>query len=180
MIGAMTEIPLIETERLLLRPHRAADFDDCLALWSDPRTVRFIGGQVQDAQTVWFRLLRYAGMWGLIGHGYWAIEERATGRYLGDGGLADMRRGIALLDGVPEIGWALKPEAAGRGLATEAVTAILRWADTVMMASVTRCIIAPDNIASLRVAQKLGYAEIARIDSHGSALLVLERVIPSR
>jgi RimJ/RimL family protein N-acetyltransferase len=177
MIGGMHDIPLIETERLRLRAHRSSDLADCLALWADPETVRFIGGQVQDAQAVWFRMLRYAGMWALTGYGYWAIEEKATGNYLGEGGLADMCRGMVLLEGVPEIGWALKPQAAGKGFATEAAAAIANWADAALAAPVTRCIIAPDNIGSLRVAHKLDYAEIARIQAQGATLIVLERRI---
>lgn len=174
----MNAIPILETPRLRLRAHAVSDFADCLTLWSDPDTVRFIGGVAQDEQAVWFRLLRYAGMWALIGYGYWAIEDRATGRYLGDGGLSESRRGIALLGDVPEIGWALAPDAAGRGLATEAALAIARWADTTLAAPVTRCIIDTGNVASLRVAEKLGYAEIGRAPSHGSEIIVLERGRP--
>ncbi|HEX7784348.1 MAG TPA: GNAT family N-acetyltransferase [Sphingobium sp.] len=175
IIGAMTHIPVIETQRLRLRPHRAADFPDMQALWGDARTVRFIGGHVQDAQTVWFRLLRYAGMWALLGYGFWAIEDRATGAYLGDGGLMDGRRGIALLDGAPEIGWALMPEAGGRGLATELAVAVTGWADIALKARATRCIIEPDNAASLRVAGKAGYTEIGRAALGEKAVIVLER-----
>jgi RimJ/RimL family protein N-acetyltransferase len=172
----MNCIPILETARIRLRPHCVADFDAMLALWSDPATIRFIGGQVQDAQAIWFRLLRYAGMWALLGFGFWVIEDKVSGRYLGEGGLMDGRRGIALLDGVPEIGWALTSDAGGRGLATEAVEAIVRWSDKELGALVTRCIIDPGNAASLRVAAKCGYAEIGRAGVGGSETIVLERL----
>lgn len=177
MVG-MTSTLVIETDRLRLRPHRASDFADMQALWGDPHTVRFIGGHVQDAQTVWFRLLRYAGMWALIGYGFWAIEDKATGAYLGDGGLLNAHRGIALLEGVPEIGWALRPDAGGKGLATELAVAVTQWADTVLKAPLTRCIIEPGNVASIRVAEKAGYAEIDRVESGGATVIVLERLKP--
>lgn len=175
---AMGETPVLETRRLRLRPHRADDFADCLALWSDSRTVRFIGGEVQGEQAVWFRLLRYAGMWSLLGFGYWVFEERATGRFLGEGGLANARRGLALLEGVPEIGWALMPDAGGQGFATEAVDAILQWADAGLGAPVTRCIIDPGNVASLRVAAKAGYQPRDMVTLGESSIQVLERRRP--
>lgn len=113
MLPGVRGVPILETDRLILRPHGRQDFDDCLALWSDEATVRFIGGHVQDAQAVWFRMLRYAGMWPILGFGYWLFEEKETGRFVGEGGLADARRGIPKLEGVPEIGWALTRDAAG-------------------------------------------------------------------
>ena len=170
--------PTLETDRMILRPHVAQDFDDCLRLWSDPHTVRFIGGQVQDAQAVWFRMLRYAGMWAMIGYGFWVFEEKVSGRYMGEGGLMDARRGIAGLAGMPEIGWALLPDAGGRGLATEAVRAILNWADAVLHAQKTGCIIEPANIASIAVADKCGYRTAAQIDRGGTALILMERDNP--
>jgi len=172
----MTDIPVIETERLRLRPHRADDFQDMQALWGDPRTVRFIGGQPLDDQAVWFRMLRYAGLWPLLGYGYWAVEDRQGGAYLGDAGLANFRRGLAFLNGMPEIGWVLSPVAAGRGLATEAVARITAWADKKLGAPVTRCIIDPANAPSLRVAEKAGYQPIGRNMLGGVEILVLERL----
>ncbi len=178
MLRPVGSIPTLETERLILRPHRPADFADCLALWSDEATVRFIGGHVQDAQAVWFRMLRYAGMWAMLGFGYWLFEEKATGLFVGEGGLADARRGIPLLEGVPEIGWALARDAGGMGFATEAAGAVCRWADEALEAPVLRCIIEPANVASIRVAEKLGFAVAGEAESERPTLLVLERHRP--
>ncbi|RVT42142.1 GNAT family N-acetyltransferase [Sphingobium algorifonticola] len=171
----MTSAPILHTDRLILRAHRLSDFDACLALWSDPGTVRFIGGQVQGEQAVWFRLLRYAGQWALLGHGFWVFEDRATGAFLGEGGLIEARRGIAALEGAPEVGWALAQAAQGRGIATEAVEAIVRWADAHVDAPCTRCIIEPENEASIRVAEKCGFVRGDRLDDDGTALILFER-----
>lgn len=141
--------------------------------------MRFIGGQVQNEQAVWFRLLRYAGMWSMLGFGYWVFEDKASGRYLGEGGLANACRGVALLEGVPEIGWALSPDAGGRGIASEAVGVVTDWADRQLRAPLTRCIIEPGNVASLRVAEKSGYALIETVDMGGTAISVLERRAPA-
>jgi RimJ/RimL family protein N-acetyltransferase len=60
------------------------------------------------------------------------------------------------------------------GYATEAMTAVLAWAGPAHPRTV--CIIDPDNLASLRVAARLGYREIGRVDYKGQPILVFERV----
>jgi RimJ/RimL family protein N-acetyltransferase len=172
---AFERAPELLTERLRLRPHAVADYPACKALWQHPETIRFIGGKAQSDQEVWFRLLRYGGMWSLQGFGFWAIEDRATGEYLGEGGLMDARRGLAGLEAMPEVGWALAPQAGGRGLATEAMRAVLGWADAHLSFDRTGCIISPDNKASLRVAAKLGFIESGRPSFHGEPIVLLHR-----
>ena len=76
------------------------------------------------------------------------------------GGLSQWSRGIAELEGFPEAGWGFAPDAWGKGYATEAIGAVLRWSDTVLKASEVRCIIDPGNSASHRVADKLGFLKI--------------------
>jgi len=171
----MTTAPIIETDRLRLRSHRADDFANCRALWQHPETIRFIGGTAQDDQAVWFRLLRYGGMWSMLGMGFWVFEDKASGAYLGEGGLFDAHRGLAGLDGLPEAGWVLTPEAGGRGLASEAMGAVLDWADRVLRPARIASIIAPGNTASIRVAQKLGFREVGRPAFHGEPTILLYR-----
>ena len=166
----------LETERLIMRPHVRADFDESLAMWSDPEVIRFIGGQPFSREEVWARLLRYVGHWTLLGFGYWVVRDKASGRFVGEVGFADFQRQIEpALDGTPEIGWALTPAAHGRGYATEAVRAALRWADAQWPAADTACIIAPDNTASLRVAQKCGYLEWVRTSYKGKPTIQFRR-----
>ena len=151
--------PVLQTERLTLRAHTVADIDPGLAMWGDPIVTRHIGGikSVTRADS-WQRLLRYAGMWPLTGYGYWAIEEFATGRYVGDVGFGEFKRTIEpTIAGRPEIGWALSPEFHRRGFATECVRAALAWSDAHMPESLTVCIINVANTASIRVAEKTGY-----------------------
>jgi RimJ/RimL family protein N-acetyltransferase len=167
--------PVIETERLRLRPHRLDDFDDLAAMWADPVTTRHIGGRPSTAEESWARLLRHPGHWRLFGYGYWAIEERASGRYAGDLGLADLHRDMTPAVDVPEAGWALAPWAHGRGLATEAVRAVLAWGDAHLAAPATACIIDPGNVASIRVATKCGYVEQTRTTYKGDPTIVFHR-----
>lgn len=171
----MMTAPLLHTDRLILRPHGLADYPACCALWSDEAVVRHIGGSPQDAQAVWFRLLRYAGMWSLLGYGMWVMEDRATGTMIGEAGLLSAARGLPELDGVPEAGWVLGPQAWGRGLATEAMAAVLGWADVSLDAIAIRCIIEPENGASIKVAAKLGFAVLGDAVLGGKAIRMFDR-----
>ncbi|GLI96535.1 N-acetyltransferase [Sphingobium sp. BS19] len=174
--AAMTDAPTLHTERLTLRAHRLSDLDDSVALWQDPVTVKFItGGQIQDEQAVWFRILRHAGLWSLFGYGSWVVADRKTGAYVGSAGLLESRRGIPELEGCPEIGWAVRSQLAGQGLATEAVAATLAWADVHVDAPATRCIVDPDNRPSIKVAEKCGFHETARVRNGEIPLILFER-----
>ncbi|QGP77980.1 GNAT family N-acetyltransferase [Sphingobium sp. CAP-1] len=172
----MPQAPILETIRLILRPHRVEDYPACRILWADEQVVRHIGGAPQDGQAVWFRLLRYAGMWPMLGYGMWVIEERDSGAFLGEAGLLNAERGIPELEGVPEAGWVVGPEAWGRGIATEAMHAILEWADAHLDAPSLRCIIDPDNMASIKVAEKLGFHALVDTTYGGKPTRVFERV----
>lgn len=168
--------PVLETERLNLRPHRPEDLDRACALWGDPEVTRFIGGRPSTREEVWARLLRYAGLWSWFGFGYWALEERATGRFVGECGFADFQRAIATdLRSLPEIGWALTSDVHGRGLGTEAVQAAVTWADERFQGGATWCLVDPGNEPSRRLAAKVGYREIERTTYHGAEVVLLRR-----
>jgi RimJ/RimL family protein N-acetyltransferase len=175
-IPAPGSVPVLETERLRLRAHRPGDFADVIALWTDPAVTRFIGGRPSAPDEVWSRILRYAGLWSLLGFGYWAIEEKRTGRFAGELGFADFKRAIEPpLDGMPEFGWALASPLHGKGYGTEAARAALAWGDRHFGQARTVCIIHPDNIPSLRIAQKTGYRELKRTTYKGHPTIVFAR-----
>ncbi len=167
------EAPIIETARLRLRGHHAGDQAACAALWGDPEVTRYIGGRPFTAEEVWSRLLRYVGHWAVLGFGYWVVEEKASGEFVGEAGFADYRREMKpSLDGAPEIGWVLTPRFHGRGYATEAVRAVVEWGDAKFDGRETACIIKPENAASVRVAEKCGYRATGRaVYSSGEVLL---------
>jgi RimJ/RimL family protein N-acetyltransferase len=170
----MTTAPVIETPRLVLRGHRASDLEDSLSLWSEPEVVRYIGGKPFSREEVWARVLRYIGHWTVAGHGFWHVRERATDRFVGEVGFADFKRDLAVaFDGAPESGWVLAPWSHGKGYATEAMTAVLDWGAAAHPRTV--CIINHDNLASQRVAARIGYREFARVDYKGTEIYVYER-----
>lgn len=169
-------IPVLETERLRLRGHRADDLDACAALWADTEVVRHTTGKPQTREEVWWRILRYIGHWALMGYGFWALEEKASGKFVGDVGFADFKRELTpSLGDTPESGWVLASEFHGKGYATEAMRAVIAWGDEHFGAVRTACLIHPDNTASLRVAEKLGYREYARSAYREHDVLLLER-----
>jgi RimJ/RimL family protein N-acetyltransferase len=171
-----TEVPVIKTERLTLRGHRLDDFADCAAMWAAPVVTRYIGGKPFSEEEVWARLLRYVGHWSLMGFGYWAIEERETGDFAGELGFADYKRNIEpSIRGVPELGWVLVSRAHGKGYATEAARAAVAWGEAHFGPARTVCIIHPENLASIRVAQKCGYKEFQRTTYKGHAAIIFDR-----
>lgn len=171
----MSEIPVIETERLRLRGHRVEDFGMCAAMWGDPVVTRYIGGRPFTQEEVWARLLRYVGHWTLLGFGFWLIEEKASGRFVGEAGLAEFQREIEPAIQAPEMGWVLAPEFHGKGYATEAVSAAAAWGDRHFAGGRTVCIIHPENEASKRVAGRCGYRELPPATYRGAATLMYER-----
>lgn len=167
---------IVETERLRLRPHTADDFAASWAMWSDP----LVYGQILTApstqQQAWSRILTYAGHWALAGFGYWAVEERSTGAFVGEIGFADFKRDVTpSILGIPEMGWVLASEHHGKGYATEGVRAALGWADRHLAVPRTVCIIAPGNTASIRVAEKAGYAQTQVATFNNAPILMFER-----
>lgn len=165
--------PTLDTVRLRLRAHRPEDFAACLAIWSDPEVVRHVGGKPATGEDAWRRLLTYAGLWSLLGFGYWAIEERTSGTYIGDIGFAEFQRELEpSLRGMLECGWALARAAHGRGYASEALAAIEAWRRTHFPDRRAACIIAPGNAASVRVAAKAGLDQWCRSTYHGQPTLV--------
>jgi RimJ/RimL family protein N-acetyltransferase len=170
------EIPVLETDRLLLRGHRLDDFPASAAMWADSNVTRHIMGKPCSEEESWSRLLRYIGHWKLAGFGYWVVEEKATGHFVGEVGFADYKRDIEpSIHGMPELGWVLTSAMHGKGYATEAAGAALAWGDKHFGSSKTVCLIAPENVASLRVAEKCGYREFWRTTYKSGPTILLMR-----
>ncbi|WP_278922868.1 MULTISPECIES: GNAT family N-acetyltransferase [Pseudophaeobacter] len=174
------KVPILETERLVLRPHASADFADLAALWADPEVVKYIGGSPCTQEMSWARLLRYIGHWQALGFGYWAICDRSDGRFLGEAGFAIYHREVTpALPVVPEAGWLLSPVAQGRGLAREALACLHQWADENKDWDQAIAIIDPDHKASLRLASGLGYQPTGMARYQGAEMQVLTRPGPT-
>ena len=169
--------PELRTNRLRLRPHVREDAEQLVAMWQDPVVVRHFGGQPVAVEDSWNRLLRYVGHWHVNGYGLWAVEELESGRFVGDVGLFEGRRGLGeRFDSAPEAGWVLAPLGHGKGYAREAMNAALRWGESEHRWPRTVCMIDPENGPSLRTAEALGYRRFDRQPYKGKDILLLERL----
>ena len=145
----------IETERLLLRLPVTDDADPFVGIHQDPEVIALKhvtltappGGIEVGARNV-DRMLRH---WNRRGYGQWAVVERATARVIGCVGFLQ-------LDDSPdiELGWIIHRSRWGNGFATEAARAALDWAWSASTIDHVKSLIGPDNLASIRVATKIG------------------------
>ena len=173
--------PVLETARLTLRPFRESDLEAHAAALADPAVMQHLGGKPLTREDAWRRLLCAPGLWTLLGYGYWAVERRADGAWLGQIGFADFKRDMTpSIEGMAEMGWIFAPHGQGQGYAGEAALAALEWADRVLAQPEIVAIIAPENSASIRVAERSGFGERERATYLGETILLFRRRTPLR
>ncbi len=175
---ASRSLPVLHTERLILRAHTLADVPAMTAMWADPQVTRYLGSAPQSSQDTWMRYLRYAGHWSVLGFGYWAVEEKASGNFVGEAGFADYHRITEPPTELgPEIGWVLAASVHGKGYATEAATAILGWGRQQFGSQRSvRCLIEQGHTASRHVALKCGLRDHSTVVYRGKPAWILEAV----
>ncbi|MEM9579167.1 MAG: GNAT family N-acetyltransferase [Pseudomonadota bacterium] len=142
-------IPQLETERLILRAPREEDFRAEAEFYATDAS-RFVGGPKKPHEA-WRALAMSVGHWAFRGYGFWALESKETGTYLG-------RVGLWFPEGwlEREIGWTLMNNATGKGYATEAALAARAYAYDVLGWDTAISQIDPKNDSSKAVATRLG------------------------
>lgn len=164
----MTDIPIIETERLRLTALGDRHFEAYAAMLADASSTRFVGdGEPLDRMNAWRSMAMLLGHWALRGYGMWAVELKSSGEFIG-------RVGLHNPEGWPdiELGWMLRPEYRGHGYATEAARAALDFAFTELKALRVVSLIRMENSASERVARRVGGRQATAIDFLGNPTLV--------
>jgi ribosomal-protein-alanine N-acetyltransferase len=144
------DIPTLQTERLTLRAYRPDEFDFYASMVGTEEGMRYIDAPL-DKPAAFRSFCAMFGHWHVRGHGMWLIEERATNRLVGHAGLPHWFGSAGM-----EVGYALHPAAWGEGFATEACRAVLGHAHHTMGARDVLSVIHPENVASMRVAERLG------------------------
>ena len=172
-------VPTIETARLRLRAFREDDLDRWSAVMADPATVRYLGAEPFGREDTWRRALLSTGLWTILGYGYWVAERNEDGLVVGQIGFADFKRDMTpSIEGLPEMGWIVAPQAQGRGYATEAALAALAWADEAMAGREIVAIISHGNDASVRIAEKTGFAIREEALYKAEPILLFRRHLP--
>lgn len=157
------DAPTLETARLRLRPWRPDDRPWYVALRADPEVSRFLGDgrpQPDDAASADFEWA--SSEWARVDLGPWAVEERSTGKLVGYLGLPLWREGTP--EEAVEIGYGYARDAWGKGYATEAAAAAMRWAFEVRGLDSLVALTAPENRASQHVLAKLGFMRDGEVE----------------
>jgi len=148
----MISIPTLETPRLLLRQFQPSDFDALARLSADPEVMKYLSdGKPKSRAESWLMMASFLGHWELRGYGLWAVEEKATGEFVG-------RIGLLNPEGWPglELAWTLARERWGKGFATEGASSMAAYAfDTLKLDSLVS-FTAEQNLRSRRVMEKIG------------------------
>ena len=139
----------------MLRPFHESDLDDYLAMMTAEPVRRWLF--VPDSfgrYQAWAQMAGWLGQWALRGSGHWALEDKATGAFVGRAGTHRPERhdwpGL-------EVGWTLHPDHWGKGYATEAGARSVQYAfDVNGVDELVSCIL-PDNERSSAVARRLGF-----------------------
>jgi len=157
-------VPLpIQSERLTIRGFLPeADAEAMLTVYGDPEVMRFIpGGAFRGIDTMRSRLKTYVSASSRRGFSSWAVVERESGRVIGDAGF-----GIFQPTGDIELGYTLARDCWGRGYATEAAGACLTAGLEHLGAPRIIALVDEENLASLRVAERIGMTRLETIEAH--------------
>lgn len=147
--------PRLETERLVLRAWRIEDFEPFAAMMADPEVARFLTADQapQDRATAWRAMAVLVGHWAMRGYGLFAVEEKASGAFVGRIGAWRPEGWVGL-----ELGWALARAHWGKGYAFEAARAAGDWILATQDSDDLVSLIHADNKPSQKLAVRLGMA----------------------
>jgi len=146
------EIPTLRTRRLVLRGMRADDLDAFAGMNADPEVMRYLsGGRTLTPAETWDLMARMLGQWGLRGYGFFAVEDAASGRFIGRSGILH-----TLAWPEPELAYGLDRPFWGQGLATESAVAIRDWAFSSLGLKLLASFVRPDNAGSIGVLRRMG------------------------
>jgi len=145
--------PRLETERLVLRAWRADDFEPFAAMMADAETARYLTNdrRPRDRAEAWRDMALFVGHWALRGYGLFAVEEKATGAFVGRVGAWRPEEWVGI-----ELGWALARQRWAQGYALEAARAAGDWMFARLPLDRIVSLIDARNTRSQNLARRLG------------------------
>lgn len=154
------KIPTLETKRLILREFRLSDFDTYAGLMANPQFKRYLGkGELLSRELSWRAYTAMIGHWVLRGFGFWALERKDTGEYIGHVGIHHPEDWPGT-----EIGWGLDPKQQGQGFALEAAKEAMRYGFDELKLERLISLIVEGNQPSVNLAKALGEKHNRTID----------------
>ena len=156
--------PVLETKRLILRPMQAADIDDLLVIFTDPKVMAAFDSPPFDREQMSRWLQRNLDHQEEYGYGLFSVILKTNGSLIGDCGLE-----IIEVDGtrVAELGYDFRSDYWNQGFATEAASAVRDYAFDLLNLSHLISLIRVRNAASQRVSEKIGMKRISEFETHG-------------
>ena len=146
------------------------------AMLGDERVALHLGGVPVSREDSWRKLMMAVGQWSLLGFGYWAVETKIDGKFVGQVGFGIFERDIVdAYAELPEMGWIFAPAVHGQGIALEASRAALDWLVANRGATPVWAIISPGNGASLKLAERLGFERQSDAAYHDEPIAVAYR-----
>jgi ribosomal-protein-alanine N-acetyltransferase len=156
---------IIQTERLVLRPFEEADAPSVM-FYCDPEVMRFIPGGPRDPGQLLARfpatVANRRAQWASLGFGLWAVVFKATGEVIGHCGLQPLPDGTDV-----EVAYLLDKPRWGKGLATEAAVAAIRFGFETAGLEKIVAIAMPENRGSTRVMEKAGMRLVGPAHHYG-------------
>jgi RimJ/RimL family protein N-acetyltransferase len=162
---------ILTSARLRFEPFDDSHFDGLYAMNADPEVMRHISGRAETPEETRAMIARVKGRWAQYGYSWWSLIEIETGDLVGAAGLQHLGHDAA---NPHEIGWRLRRDRWGRGLASEAARTILGHAFDVLAAPKVCAIRHPDNLNSQRVMERLGMRRVGRQTWHDMEMEVHE------
>lgn len=155
----MTKI-ILETERLILREiDMERDLDPWVEMMSDEDTVRYIGGKTLCRAGCWRQMATMMGHQSVRGYGFWTVEEKSSGKFVG-------RIGPWNPEGwpEPEVGWTVTRKHTRKGYAREAGQACIDYVFETLGWDKVIHVIDKDNLGSIKTAESLGSKRLYKVE----------------
>lgn len=173
---------ILETNRCLVREMTLQDLDALYELYQPQEVTHYLDGLDKDRQKEEARLKDHIRcMYRFYGYGMWAVVEKSTGWLIGRAGFGHLTVGDMLMPGdnclvaedmlMPELGYLIAADKQCQGYATEVCRAILDYGWRELGFSHVYCRIKEENLASVHLAEKLGFVRKKCVAENGKMFL---------